>query len=68
MTNGFGIPGLGMLVVWGLIIYLVVWLFRGVSTPARAHGEGSALDVLDRRLARGEIGGEEHQEKKRALS
>ena len=63
---GFGIPGLGMLLVWGLVIWLVVWLVgtlgkgdRGTTMDARA--------VLDERFARGEIDREEYEEKKRAL-
>ncbi len=32
---GFGTPGLGMIVVWGLIIILVVWL-GAVSGPIGA--------------------------------
>lgn len=63
---GFGIPGLGMLLVWGLVIWLVVWLVdtlgkgdRGTTKDARA--------VLDERFARGEIDREEYEERKRAL-
>jgi putative membrane protein len=63
MWNGFGIVGailgLGMmLLVWAALILLVVWLVRTLSGPRR--GQQSAGEVLDRRLAAGEITPEEH--------
>jgi len=62
---GFGIPGLGMLLVWGLIIWLVVWLVRSFSTD-RAAKEKSARQILDERFAKGEIDREEYAQKKQA--
>ena len=65
---GFGIPGLGMLLFWGFIIFLVVWLIRGISGKGRNQDEKSALEILDGRFARGEIGREEYEEKKNVLT
>lgn len=65
---GFGIPGLGMLVFWGLIIYLVIWLVRGSPEENRNSSEKSVLDILDESFARDEIGQEEYEEKKKALT
>jgi putative membrane protein len=67
---GFGI--LHMLLYWGVlilaIVLLVKWLFGrsggGISyqPPAKA-----ALDILKERYARGEIGKDEFEQKKRDL-
>lgn len=59
---------LGMLVFWGLVIWLVVWLVRASSakrdsTPATTRPE----DVLAERFARGEIDEAEYQDRLRVL-
>ena len=64
---GFAIPGLGMIVFWGLIILLVVWVVRAVGNDGTG-GEKSARQILDERFARGEIGREEYEEKKKSLA
>ncbi len=64
---GFGIPGLGMLAFWGLIIFLVIWLIRGVSRPSRKDSANRALDILDERFARDEIGRDEYEEKRKLI-
>jgi len=52
--------GLGMLLFWGLIIGLIVWLVVALTRSAQG-GSGhnvqpdSALEILRRRLAAGEI-------------
>lgn len=47
--------GLFWLILIGLIVWLVVWLLPGSGGGAtRSTGE-SALEILDRRLASGEI-------------
>jgi len=63
---GYGFPGLGMILVWGLVILVVVWLVRGFSGQAPANGK-SARQILDERFARGEIDRQEYEEKKKAL-
>ena len=70
--NGMGATGwLGMGVFWfvllGLIVWLVVRLLPGSSEgTARPSGE-SALDILDRRLASGEIDTDSWQAQRTAL-
>jgi uncharacterized membrane protein len=55
MGSGFGIPGLGMILVWVLIIGLVVALVRTFAAGSSSSGDGkSARQVLDERCARGD--------------
>jgi putative membrane protein len=63
---GFGIPGLGMVLVWVVIIAAVVLLVRAFAGSARGGGD-SARHPLDERFARGEIDREEYEEKRRLL-
>lgn len=70
---GFGIFGMiFMLVFWVLIIAGIVLVVRWLveqgrpGSPSGPAGE-SALDVLKKRYARGEIGKEEFDQKKRDL-
>ena len=50
------------------IVALIVWLVRAFSDGAHRHGRGRhALEILEERLARGEIGKEEFEEKRRLL-
>jgi putative membrane protein len=70
---GFGIPGLGMILFWGVIILVVVLLAGSLARTYGGGGDGSgrsqksARDILDERYARGEIDREEYEEKKRSL-
>jgi putative membrane protein len=57
-----------MLVFWGLVIWLIVWLVRSSSsnqetTPAAARPE----DILRERFARGEIDETEYHDRLRVL-
>lgn len=72
--TGFG-AGYGMyfgMVFWILILVgivaLVVWVFQksGGTQPATANE--TALDILNKRYARGEIDKEEYEEKKSVIS
>lgn len=72
---GFGILGLLlMLILWGGLIGLAVWLVRSLfphaeQPPALPSGhELSARQILDRRYARGEIGREQYDLMKEAIS
>ncbi len=71
--GGFGIFGIiFMLVFWVLIIagivLVVKWLFeQGRSEVTSGSGGESALDILKKRYARGEIGKEEFDAKKKDL-
>jgi putative membrane protein len=63
---GFG--GLGMVLVWLVLIVLVVWavsqVFRGTNGGTRED----ALDILKRRYASGEITQAEFETARRALA
>src|SRR3972149_4171476 len=73
MMGGFGWGWFGpifMILFWGLIIWGIVALARGVTGPGSPGPSylDSAIEVLKRRYARGEIGKEEYEEKKRELA
>lgn len=64
---------LGMILFWILIALLIVWLIKSLW-PSSERGKGaekpmeeSALEILKKRYARGEIQKEEYLEKKRDL-
>jgi len=69
---GFGMIGMGLF--WIVLIVAVVALLRGQwgggwgGGPPAERPPRSALDILKERYARGEIGREEFEEKKRDLS
>jgi putative membrane protein len=72
---GWGLMGwfgpLMMLVFWAAVIVAIVFLIRWIAhstkgTPDSKGGE-SALEILKKRYARGEINKEEFEEKKRDL-
>jgi len=77
---GFGwvmmlIGGLVMLLFWGIVIVLAVWVIRALTRPERDRGvggpstlqENSAIEILKQRYARGEISREEYQNMRRDL-
>lgn len=57
---------LGMLLFWGLVVWLIVRLTSGSSNRGAA-AEPSTRQVLDARLARGEIGTSEYEALRRVL-
>lgn len=57
-----------MVVFWGLVIAGAVWLVRSLMGERHGPDPGSAIDVLDHRLARGEIGPEEYRERRATLT
>ena len=75
MMGVFGAMGL-MSIIWiavlGLIIWGIVALVRGAGQPRgtdTVSGQpDSALEVLKKRYARGEINKEEYEEKKKDLA
>ncbi len=73
MMGGFGIGWLAP-VVWivivGLIIWIVIALARGAgkSSQTGLGKQPSALEILQQRYARGEIGKEEFEQKRKDLS
>jgi len=62
-----GFMGIGMVIFWGLIIWGIIVLVRGGAPGCGSGQSDSALEVLKRRYARGEISKEEFEEKKRDL-
>ena len=76
MMGGWGMGwfgGIFMLVIWALVIvglvFLIKWLIQTTRRNGSAEGAGTrALNILKERYARGEIGKEEFEEKKRDLS
>lgn len=71
---GMGLMGIGaviMLVFWGLVIWGIVLLVRGLASTGgggeSSRQDASVLEILKRRYARGEIGKEEYEEKKKDL-
>lgn len=74
MMGWFGIGGglmfIPMILFWGLVVWGVVALARGVASPSNSGGSNqadSALEVLKRRYARGEINKQEYEERKKDL-
>ena len=58
-----------MIVFWGLVIWGIVALIRGLSTgdSSRSTPADSALEILKRRYARGEITKQEYEDTKKDL-
>lgn len=70
--TGWGLFGaLHMVLWWGLILLGIValgkWLLGGSGGAARA-GTTKAIEILGERYARGEIGKDEFEQKKRDLA
>jgi len=71
MMYGFGggwFMGIFMILFWGLIIWGIIALVRYFSRTRTSDSQDtSALEILKKRYARGEISQEEYEEKKKAL-
>lgn len=65
---GFG-GGIMMIIFWVAIIFFVVWLVRETNGNSRhdVSGSKSAADILKERYAKGEIGKEEFESKKKDI-
>ena len=75
MMHGFGIGGfLGMILVWGLLIAGSIWLIRvlfsgGYDKPMRGFDrKNEAIEILNKRYARGELSREEYELMKKDLT
>ena len=67
----WGMWGIGMmfmmLVVWGVVIAGIIIAIRWLAGQTRTPRSDRALDILRERYARGEIGKDEFEAKKRDL-
>jgi putative membrane protein len=63
--------GIGMILFWVLLVGGIVWLVqslvRGTRTGAPSDPDGSPLEILKRRYAKGEITKEQFEQMKRDL-
>ncbi|MFA6055365.1 MAG: SHOCT domain-containing protein [Thermodesulfovibrionales bacterium] len=66
---GFGFGRLFMIVFWVLLILGIVYLVKMIAGSAKKKGETTetALDILKKRYARGEINKEEFEKRKNDL-
>jgi putative membrane protein len=67
---GFGMGlfgGVMMLLFWAAIILLVVWAVRSVFPSQRQSEPESAVEILKRRYAAGEISQAEYEQARKAL-
>ena len=62
-----GFMGLGWILILVAVVAVVWLLMRGPFSGGTKTGRRSALDILKERYARGEIGREEFEQKKRDL-
>jgi putative membrane protein len=58
---------IGMALFWGLVLLAIVWLVRSAPWGTRHQGQGTTLDILDRRFAAGELSPEEYRERRSML-
>lgn len=56
-----------MVAFWGLVIVGIVWLVRSLGWAHHDETRVSAVELLDRRLASGEISPEEYRERRAVL-
>jgi len=69
MMGGFGMGFMWIILI--IIIVAVILVAKGYVSPAKKEGESpreSALDVLQKRYARGEMSKQEFEKKKRDLT
>ncbi|HET7510489.1 MAG TPA: hypothetical protein VFJ65_09600 [Solirubrobacterales bacterium] len=59
---------LAMVLFWGLLIAAAVWLARSYTSGQRYSHPRDPSEVLDRRLASGEISSAEYRERRELLS
>jgi putative membrane protein len=68
MWGWWGIGWIFMLIFWALVIVGIIFLIKYLSrTNKYVKAEESALEILKKRYARGEINKEEFEQKKRDL-
>lgn len=72
-AGGWIFAGAMMVLLIVLVVVAILWLVRWSEASrarqdAEGHGDGAARDVLDRRLASGEIDEEEYRRVRAALT
>jgi putative membrane protein len=72
MHGGYGagwmvVMMIGMVIFWAVLLVAVVWLVRGGSGTSGQKQE-TALEVLDRRYAEGQMSAEEYRERRSVLT
>ena len=70
-TGGWVFMALGNIVIWGLIISFIIWLVHDLRTRSYRHhvaSGASAREILDRRLATGEINTDEYEHLRTTIS
>jgi putative membrane protein len=65
--GGWWLMWIGMILFWALVILGIVWLVREMVGRDSRRDEAGALEILDRRLAEGEISTKEYQERRSIL-
>lgn len=66
-TGWWVVMMLGMVLFWGAVIAIGVWLARSAPDRRSTSGHLSAREVLDQRLAEGEISVEEYERSRAVL-
>ena len=64
--GGFGMfGGIGMIVFWGAIIWLIVWLVRQANQDKKTGDTSS--EILKKRFAKGEITKKQYDDMKKEI-
>jgi putative membrane protein len=58
---------LGMVLFWGLVVVGIVWLLREATGRGHHGPGGDPLEILDRRLAEGQVSVEEYEQRRKIL-
>lgn len=67
--SGFFVMLISMVVFWGGMIWVIGYVVRQSSRPRDGRSdEGHAIQILEERFARGDIDGDEFEERKRMLA
>jgi uncharacterized membrane protein len=71
MMGGFGLGGIGML-LWVVVVVAAIWWIAQATTRQQGTGpkvpeSKTARELLDERLARGDVTVEQYRELKKAL-
>ena len=65
---GMGFGFVFMVLFWGLIIWLIVWLINNYGKPKQTGKSESAMEILKKRFAKGEITKKQFEEMKKEVS